>query len=40
MITEQLVQEMLEQACSFLDAARLFLAESSAPPANRDSLPN
>jgi len=40
MITEQLVQEMLEQARSFLDAARLFLAESSAPPANRDSLPN
>lgn len=40
MITEQLVQEMLEQARSFLDAARLFLAESSAPPANRDSLLN
>ena len=40
MITEHLVQEMLEQARSFLDAARLFLAESSAPPANRDSLPN
>ena len=40
MMTEQLVQEMLEQARAFLEAARHFLAESSAPPANRDSLPN
>ena len=38
-VNEELVEEMLKQARSFLDAARLFLADSTEPSANDDAPP-
>jgi uncharacterized protein (UPF0332 family) len=38
-VNKELVEEMLEQARSFLGAARLFLAESTKPSANDDVPP-
>lgn len=39
-VTAQLVQEMIEQARAFLDAARRLLAESTKPSPDPDSLPS